>query len=591
MFRYLIVLLLAPVLLFSAPLDVRHDGLTKKTMVAAIQFEPRAGDPGKDRARIRELVQQAAGRGARFVVLPELVLAGPLGAERVLKPESIPGPTVDFFADLSRALNIWIAFGVPEDDSRGGFYSSVVLTSSTGKVEWVRRKVIARPETEEGKVTRGDFRAIQEAVDASGVRVGVVAGDDIRLDIARLAERGVDLVLVAADWSAEDAPDRMRLCQDFADQNKITIAVANRREGSSGGGVFIPGAKPSPVVAQITTAGVEISRKKSSPASLLGLPPVVPEPIGTPGTPELAQLGAMLFFDTNLSSNGKVSCGSCHQPAKAFSNGAAKGVGVSGSPTKRNVPSLWNVAFRPVLQWDGYASSLENFCKYPITSVAEMNFHYLDDVPAYVNANPVYVEGFRRTLHVERMEFSDVARALAAYMRTLVSGNSAFDRYYYGGDQHSLSASAKRGLDLFTGKAGCEHCHRIGERYALFFDYKFHVLGVGYNATTGRFNDIGLAGISTDDQKGLFLTPSLRNVAETAPYMHDGSIATLEDVIEFYDRGAVPNPQLDPAIHPLHLTAQEKQDLLSFLRSLTGRQEDPLAPTTPIYKETSHARR
>jgi cytochrome c peroxidase len=286
----------------------------------------------------------------------------------------------------------------------------------------------------------------------------------------------------------------------------------------------------------------------------------------------MVELGRTLFFDKNLSSTGTVSCGSCHQPERAFTNGEEKGTGVYGRKTKRNVPSLLNVAYRPLLQWDGYASTLENFAKYPVSGYTEMNFHYLDKVGHYLQSQPAYVAAFRSAMGVEEVQFDDVARALSAYERALVSGNSPFDRYHYGGDKTALNASARRGLELFTGKALCSNCHVIGERYALFMDSRYHVVGVGYLPEKKEFSDVGLGGISTGDLSGLFLTPSLRNVAETAPYMHDGSLPTLEEVVEFFNRGGIPNASLDPLVKPLFLNEQEKKDLVEFLRSLTGEQ-------------------
>jgi cytochrome c peroxidase len=283
-------------------------------------------------------------------------------------------------------------------------------------------------------------------------------------------------------------------------------------------------------------------------------------------------LGRELFFDKGLSSTGTVACATCHQPERAFTNGQAKGVGVHDRKTYRNVPTLLNVAFRPLLRWDGYASTLENFTKYPFSGVREMDFHYLDKVVAELRARPHYAAAFRSAMGAEPIEFEHVARALATYMRTLISGDSAFDRYYYQRDEAALDESARRGLALFTGKAECARCHLIGDRYALFMYFKYHFLGVGYDPEPGASEDIGLGAISTNDLSGFFQTPSLRDVAETAPYMHDGSLATLEEVVEFFDAGGAPRPGRATGLRPLLLTRQEKRDLVAFLRSLTGAQ-------------------
>jgi len=371
------------------------------------------------------------------------------------------------------------------------------------------------------------------------------------------------------------------LARSLAKKYTVNLVVANRRnpqdpESYGAGGLFswlggfMQAASRSGDEVKIGPLGRRRLSWRSR--SSLGLPSVVPVPLYEGGNERIAELGRKLFFDPKLSSTGEVACSTCHIPERAFANGAAKGTGVYGRVSKRNVPSLLNVAFRPLLQWDGYASSLENFAKYPISNVHEMDSHYLDQVPAYVQAQETYRAGFQEAMRTDRIEFEHVALALATYMRTLISGDSPFDRYYYGGDEKALSREAKNGLRLFTGKGRCSSCHLIGEKSALFMDLKYHVTGVGYNAATGLFSDIGLAGISTDEQTGLFQTPGLRNVAHTAPYMHDGSMATLEQVIDFYDRGGNANPRLDPLLKPLSLTAAEKRDLAAFLRSLSGTE-------------------
>jgi cytochrome c peroxidase len=506
-------------------------------------------------------VREAARAGARLIVLPEYALAGG-GAQA----ESIPGPATARLAGLARSLGVWIAAGLGERDGRGGFYSAAVLAGPDGALELHQRKVIVRSGREDGAAHRGDFRAARDAVDAGGLRVGIMSGDDARIGIARLAERGVDIVLAPALWPDDEWAEWSALCRQYAAEFGVTIAAATPHAAA----IFLPGKAPLEATGRVVTATAPVAARRWAPVSALGLPPTIPAPYFEPASQELADLGRRLFFDPKLSSTGAVACASCHQPDKAYTDGRRKGVGVHNRETKRNVPSLLNVAFRPVLQWDGYATSIENFTKYPISNVSEMDFHYLDAVPRYVNSQPGYVAGFRAALGVEKVEFPHVAKALATFERTLISGGSRFDRYQYAGEHNALDAAERRGLALFRGKAGCARCHAIGERYALFLDFKFHVLGVGYSAETGRFEDIGLAGVSTDDQKGLFQTPSLRDVARTAPYMHDGSLATLADVIEFYDRGGVPNPQLDPLIRPLGLSPSEKRDLAAFLHSLDG---------------------
>lgn len=533
-------------------------------------------------SQIEERVRKAANAGARFIVLPEYAFTGLPGKRTAadLHAQTVPGPSTEFLSRLARSLNVWIASGIVEQDGRSGFFSSTVLINSSGQIEQIHRKIIVRSGKEDGNATRGNFRAIQDTVDAQGIRVGIMPGDDIRIGVPRLAERGADLVFVTATWPASEANEWNELCQDLADEYKITIAVSGGNHATG----RIYSAKRPAVHAKdfVTTARVSIQPPNWTPASTLGLPSTVPGRNFEPSGPELVEVGRKLFFDKNLSSTKTVACASCHQPDLAYTNGLQKGIGVYGRETKRNVPSLLNVAFRPVLQWDGYSTSIENFTKYPISSTSEMNFHYLDDVPKYVDSKPEYSDVLKRVFKVEKIEFAHVAKAFATYERTLISGNSAFDRYFYGGQKNALSLPAKRGLALFQGKAGCATCHTIGERHALFVDFKFHVLGIGYHAETDTFSDIGLAGISTADQQGLFQTPSLRDVAKTAPYMHDGSMSTLAEVIEFYNRGGVPNPQLDHAIKPLNLTGQEKNDLISFLESLTGEPSSVQSSKTQV---------
>jgi cytochrome c peroxidase len=312
---------------------------------------------------------------------------------------------------------------------------------------------------------------------------------------------------------------------------------------------------------------------------------------------QLEELGRRLFTDPGLSSTGTVACSSCHLPDRAFANGDEFGRGVHGRTTRRNPPSLLNVAFRPLLQWDGYASSLENFAKYPLSGHTEMNFHYLDRAADYVRSRFDYRQAFGSLPGRQEIEFDGVARALAAYQRTLLSGNSGFDRYKYGGDQGALSPAAERGHDLFVGRARCATCHSIGPTDALLTDFAYHDLGIGYDASKGRYRDLGLGGISTDEFSGLFLTPSLRNVALTAPYMHDGSLHTLAEVVAFYSRGGNRGARR-PEIVPVGLRETEQSDLIAFLESLTGdhaftrdgRRIVPAAATNSLRDDHSGAR-
>lgn len=549
--------------------------------VAAIQFAPIAGDVAGNRARLTTLIDDAVARGARLVVLPELALSGPLAdaAAEAAHAEPVPGPSTAYFERIAKARGIWIGLSLAERAPEDGYYLTSVLIDAHGAIAQRVRTVMVRPGT---GARRGDFRDILDTVDADGMRIGILSGEDIRSGVPRLANRGADTILIAAAWRANGPIAWREVAESLAKKYEVNLIVANQRlpgepdaadvDGvySWLGGVIHARARDEDH-AQLAPLGRRRLSWRSH--SALGLPSIVPVPLYAGATADTAELGRRLFFDPKLSSTGTVACASCHAPERMFTNGAPRGVGVHGRSTKRNVPTLVNVAFRPLLQWDGYASSLENFAKYPISNVDEMDSHYLDKVPAYVRSDADYTRDFARVMRVDHVEFEHIAAALSAYLRTLISGDSAFDRFAFGGDRTALAADARRGLRLFTGKARCSTCHLVGDRTALFMDLKYHVTGVGYDASTGVFNDIGLGGISTAEQTGLFQTPSLREVARTAPYMHDGSLATLEAVIDYYARGGTREaPRLDPLMKPLALTPAEKRDLVAFLRALNGPQ-------------------
>jgi cytochrome c peroxidase len=525
---------------------------------AAVDLAPGAS---QERA-LSALIERAARRGATHVVLPELALTG--RPRPGLQAEAVPGPTTELFARHARRHRVWLAVPVLERAAvEGGYHVTTVLISPDGEVVASARRRRPRLDGADGAgLVRADPKDPLDSVDAGGVRLGLLSGEDLRMGVPRLAERGARVILVAASWGARDAPDPVKLCQALSREYAVTLVVAGWGHGS---GVYRRDG-----TRQGTERGlalVTLDRPAEPVAAPLGLP-LVPVPVHVPFSPGLVELGRSLFSDTGLSRDGTVSCATCHQPDRAFANGARAGRGVGGRPSKRNVPSLLNVGYRESLFWDGSSASLENLAKFPMSHAAEMDFHYLDAVQ-WVRRQPFYAEGFR-ALHGDRpIEFEDIARALAAYQRTLVSGDSPFDRFQYGGDLRALTPPARRGLELFTGKAGCSGCHTVGARFALFTDQQAHNTGVGYR---DGFADLGRGALDEGSrQAGAFITPSLRNVALTAPYMHDGSLATLEDVVRFYDGGGVSNPLLDPRVQPLGLTDEEQRDLVEFLRALTGQ--------------------
>ena len=293
-----------------------------------------------------------------------------------------------------------------------------------------------------------------------------------------------------------------------------------------------------------------------------------PIPEGNPLTGEKVALGKRLFSERLLSRDGSLSCASCHDPKRAFTDGRVVAVGVFGREGDRNVPTLINRVYGRSFFWDGRIQSLEEQVLQPILSTNEMDMT-VGEAVARLQSTQDYREGFHEAFQRE-ITGEDLARALASYVRTVLSGDSPFDRYL-DGDREALSEEVQAGLRLFRGKANCIVCHVV----PTFTDERFHNTGVawvdGHLLDPGRFFVTGV-----DGDRGAFKTPTLREVARTAPYMHDGSFSTLEDVVEFYNRGGNQNPYLDTELQPLHLTADEQAALVEFLGALSGEiQEGP----------------
>ncbi|QQS47432.1 MAG: cytochrome-c peroxidase [Acidobacteriota bacterium] len=297
-----------------------------------------------------------------------------------------------------------------------------------------------------------------------------------------------------------------------------------------------------------------------------GLPPL---PGDARLTSDLIALGRRLFNEKRLSSDGTVSCASCHNPDLYFTDGLKVAKGVGGQLGSRNSPTVLNAVFNTSQFWDGRAASLEDQAGIPIAAPNEMNMPHESCVER-LSSDQSYRDQFEKVYGSGPITMGRVLRAIAAFERTLLSGNSPFDRHQYGGDKSALSEEAIRGMQIFRGKGNCATCHTIGESYALFTDGQFHNVGAGMNssgelADQGRFEQTRV-----ESDRGAFRTPSLRNVAKTAPYMHDGSLKTLEEVVAFYIGGGNSNPQLDPEIRPIGLSARDRTDLIAFLESLTG---------------------
>lgn len=299
----------------------------------------------------------------------------------------------------------------------------------------------------------------------------------------------------------------------------------------------------------------------------LGLDAFAAVPDDNPLSSGRVALGRRLFFDPTLSRDLGVSCSSCHRPEHALSDTTAVSLGAHGRVGRRNAPSLFNAAYRTAFFWDGRVTSLEEQVLRPIQDSLEMDLS-LDTLVARLGARRGYRRAFAREFGEDPTP-ANVARALASYLRTLRSGDAPIDRYR-SGDSAALSAMARRGFQLFGGKAGCTRCH-IGP---LFTDGDFHNTGIAWQH--GAYGDLGRAIVTgLPDDRGRFKTPSLRDVALTPPYMHDGSKRSLEEVVEFYDGGGQPNPGLDPLIQPLRLTLEEKRTVVAFLQALTTRATRP----------------
>lgn len=282
----------------------------------------------------------------------------------------------------------------------------------------------------------------------------------------------------------------------------------------------------------------------------LGLDLFMPVPETNPMTMEKIEAGRRLFLDRRLSSDGSISCASCHRPNRGFSDPRPVAIGVHGRRGTRNAPALINRGYGQAFFWDGRTTTLEEQVLKPIEDPREMGS------TADVAAARV---GLAR---------EELANALASYVRSILAGDSRFDRYA-NGDRAALTEEEQAGLRVFRGKGNCTACH-IGP---TFSDERFHNTGVAFR--DGRFADDGrfLVTLRAAD-RGAFKTPTLREVARTAPYMHDGSVATLESVVDFYDRGGNVHPNLDAEIRPLRLTGGEKRSLVAFLRALSGTISD-----------------
>jgi len=332
----------------------------------------------------------------------------------------------------------------------------------------------------------------------------------------------------------------------------------------------------------------------------LGVSPVlykISVPPGGEPTPAKAALGEKLFNDKRLSVNDTVSCATCHVPEKGFVDHKplSEGVGAPKQRTQRNSPTVLNAMFNATQFWDGRAPSLEEQAKLPILNPIEMGQKSPDDVVAKVGKLSEYRDAFQKVFG-RAPTYDDLAAAIAAFERTQYAGDSPFDRFVFGNEK-AIDASAKRGWSLFNGKGRCNDCHAFSGVNPHFSDQKFHNIGIAAHKTdfiglsrramgmvrTGDLKQIDELAIQSDlselgrflvtkhaNDIGAFKSPTLRNIAITAPYMHDGSLATLWDVLDHYNKGGVPNPNLDGGMQRLGLTEPEIDDMVAFLGTLTS---------------------
>ena len=341
-------------------------------------------------------------------------------------------------------------------------------------------------------------------------------------------------------------------------------------------------------------------------ATPLGLPPV-PIPADNPQSEVKIKLGDKLFHDQRFSSTGKVSCSTCHDRGKTFTDSPLRvSEGINQLKGTRNAPTVVNAAYMKSMFWDGREPDLEGQSAGPFVNPVEMGLKNHEPILKIVRSDREYKKLFKKAFgkKPKQITMKEVKQAIASFERTIISGNSPFDRYYFGDDKSAMSASAIRGFEVFLGQGRCISCHTISQTHALFTDSRFHNLGVGFSRIEKDVTelataftkakqagtDVDVAVLSNQNTSelgrfvvsdewrdmGAFKTPTLRNIAKTAPYMHDGSLETLEDVVEFYDDGGRVNED-DPingfqsgGIRPLNLDDDQIDDLVEFLEALTS---------------------
>ena len=357
------------------------------------------------------------------------------------------------------------------------------------------------------------------------------------------------------------------------------------------------------------TAGTKVPPSavagQSNEKLLLGLPPL-PVPADNPQTQAKIALGDKLFHDKRFSVDGTVSCSNCHDDSKGFTDNLPVSMGNNGKFGTRNAPTVINAAYNKLQFWDGREPDLESQSKQPLINPVEHGLSDYEPLLAIVRTDPDYAAAFKAVfgLSDKAITINHVAKAIASFERTVLSGDSPFDRYYFKGDKAALSEAQVRGLQLFVGQGRCVSCHVIEQDQALFTDGKFHNIGIGINQvqqdvpklaqafleaknkganvdiavlTDKKSSELGRFAVTDElSQVGAFKTPTLRDIELTAPYMHDGSLKSLNDVVNHYNNGGAAkaddkiNPYLSGGIRPLKLTTAQSEDLVAFMKALTG---------------------
>ncbi len=339
-----------------------------------------------------------------------------------------------------------------------------------------------------------------------------------------------------------------------------------------------------PASAQTASTVMPIGKRVEIKAPL-GLPPL-PVPADNPLTEDSIALGRRLYYDPGLSVDGTISCASCHAPQFAFSDKRPMSEGVGGKSGTRHAPTVINSAYSTLQFWDGRAGSLEEQAKGPMANPVEMA-HSLEGVVKHVQTDPHYVELFRKAWGTDQINIDLIVKSIASFERTVIAGDSPFDRFFYGHEPQAMSPEAQRGMKIFVNpkKGNCATCHTLGKEYSLFTDNKFHNLGIGAD-TRGNLNDQGRYTVTKNDEDmGAFKTPSLRNLTNRGPYMHDGSFRTVKDALGHYIGGGNWNSHLDKEIHSLDiLTFDERDELLAFLDALNGKLPENIGPPPEFAK-------